>query len=88
MSDTWRAYFPDDAETPEDAVVLRPQVWREIYNAEDAAEIACKYDYGNRDGWERNGETFLIHIIAPDGSETCWSARHEPTIHHSVEEIA
>lgn len=88
MNEYWKAYFPDDGETPDGATVLRPPALRGIYTAEDAAEIACEYDYGNRDGWERNGETFLIHIIAPDGSETCWSARHEPMIHHSVEEIA
>ena len=89
MTDVWRAYYPEDGETADDARVIKPPVWRNLrfLDAEDAAEIACEYDYSNRDGWERTmGEVFGIVVIAPDGTETRWNAHHEATVTHNVEE--
>ena len=87
MTDGWKAYYPDGGETAEDARTVTPRVWRQIYDAEDAACIACEHDYAARDGWERTmGESFGIVVIAPDGAETRWNAVHEATVTHSVEE--
>ena len=49
MSDEWQAYFPDDGETRDEARTLRPEVWRKIHDASDAAEVACEHDYDSRD---------------------------------------
>lgn len=84
----WGAYFPDDGEGPADAKVLLPQTYgiTRIYDAEDAAKLACKMDYDDRGGWERGDHEFAIVIVAPDGTETRWQAVHERTITHTVRE--
>lgn len=84
---TWQAYWPDEGETADDAMTLREPIWKRIYDAEDAAKVACAYDFGSRDGWERAvGETFPIVIIDPDGTETRWNCCHEQSVTHSVRE--
>jgi hypothetical protein len=85
MTDVWKAYYPEDGECADDAHTLTPKTGRRILDAEDAAEIACEYDFDNRDGWERtHGDAFLIVIIDPKGISWRFSARHEPSINHSV----
>jgi hypothetical protein len=88
MTGTWRAYYPEDGETADDARVVEPRAWMpRIYDAEDAAKRACEIDYDERDGWERSQDVgFLIVVIAPDGTETRWTGRHEPSVEHVVEE--
>lgn len=88
MTNTWQAYYPDDGETADDARILTTH-WNRIriFCEEDAAQTACEYDYSNRDGWERTmEEPFSIVVIAPDGKETRWSGRHEPSVEHRVTE--
>lgn len=85
MTDVWKAYFPEDGECADDAMVVTSPGGCRILDAEDAAEIACKHDYDNRDGWERTkGDAFLIVIIDPKGITWRFSARHEPSIDHCV----
>ena len=89
MTGTWRAYYPEDGETADDAREVRLPAWslRKIYDAEDAASVACEMDYSERDGWERGmGESFPIVVIAPDGTETRWQGVHEATVQHLVDE--
>jgi hypothetical protein len=88
MTDAWRAYYPEDGETADDARVIEPRKWGpRIYDAEYAAQRACVFDFDERDGWERSQDVgFPIVVIAPDGTETRWIGRHEPSILHIVEE--
>lgn len=86
---TWRAYYPDEGESPDDAEPLpRGGHWRQAFDAESAAEIACEADYSERSGWERGDADFVIAIISPDGAETRWQARHEPSVEHYVNEVS
>lgn len=84
----WKAYFPGDGETAEDASVLFEWDWKPIRNAEHAADAACQLDYTGRDGWERtSGESFPIVVIDPQGKEYRFKGWHEPSIDHHVEEV-
>lgn len=88
MTDGWKAYYPDDGETSDDARRITPR-WdgQHIFGAEDAAYRACQIDFDERDGWERTqGEPFPIIVIAPDGTETRWSGYHEASVEHTVRE--
>ena len=78
----WSFYFPEDGETASDAVPIIGSV----FDAEDAAAEACRYDYGSRDGWERIESEFPIVVISPDGEETHFLGCHERTIQHTVRE--
>lgn len=80
----WRVYYPEDGETGDEAVEVRPYAWEKIFDAEHAAEIACRNDYDKRDGWERGQTEFPIVIIAPDDSETKWTCAHEPSVRHAA----
>ena len=89
MTHEWKAYFPEDGETADDAQTNAPRWdWQKRFlDAEDAAQRACEIDYAERDGWERSRDSsFRIVIIAPDGAETRWAGRHEPSIEHNVDE--
>lgn len=80
----WLAYYPGDGETADDAVELEDPLWDIVY-PEDAARVACEYDFAERAGWGRRPDTeFEIAIIAPDGSETRWCGHHELTVLHRV----
>lgn len=74
----WSFYFPEDGWTREDAV---PIIGR-TFDAEDAAEQACEYDFSSRDGWERGASEFDVIVISPDGEETIFVCWHEPTVEH------
>jgi hypothetical protein len=90
MTGIWRAYYPEDGETADDARVIAPRWdWQKRFlDAEDAARRACEIDYDERDGWERSRDSdFPIVVIAPDGTETHWTGRHEPSVEHVVEEV-
>lgn len=88
MTEGWKAYFPEEGEDAGDAMDLKIPEWKKNCDAEDAAKIACEYDFGNRDGWERSPSSeFTIVIIAPDGKETRFKAWHEPSIDHCVKEV-
>jgi len=79
----WKAYFPEDGETSDDAVTFDPPKWKPLIDAEDAAVFACEYDYGGRDGWERDmGQGFQVVVIAPNGAETLWNCWNEATVEH------
>lgn len=80
----WAYYFSDDGETAEDARVFPKATDHLFDDAEEAAQIACELDFNNHDGWERGDREFKITIIAPDGSETTFSAQHEPSVEHRV----
>jgi hypothetical protein len=79
----WKFYFPGEGESAEDATVIE----KSMFDAEDAAQCACEYDFDNCDGWERSrGSTFTIAVIAPDGTETLFDGSHEPSVDHVVRE--
>ena len=89
MPGDWKAYYPEDGETTDDARVITPRWdWQQGFlDDEDAAQRACEIDYDERDGWERGmDEPFPIVVIAPDGTETRWTGRHEPSVEHHVSE--
>lgn len=88
MIGVWKAYYPDDGYTADDPFVINPRRYGpRIYNASDAAQRACEIDYDEHDGWQRGaGSDFSIVVIAPDGTETRWRARHEPSIEHVVDQ--
>ncbi len=81
----WRYYFSGEGETAEDARVLTKLPYP-LDDAEEAAQFACERDYCERDGWERGDSEFEITIVAPDGEETTFKARHEPSVEHRVYE--
>ena len=84
----WKAYYPDDDETADDADNIKIYYWQKIYDEDCAAKYACEWDYSNRDGWERTGEaSFRIVIIDPEGTEHHFKAWHEPTIVYHAEKI-
>lgn len=84
----WKAYFPDDAETADDAHELAEWDFDPIRYVERAADAACQLDYHGRDGWERtHGESFPIVVIDPQGNEHRFKGWHEPSIEHHVEEV-
>jgi hypothetical protein len=93
MTDTWKAFFPEDGETVEDAWEVKakthPVTQRPMFmDAEDAAQRACEMDYDERDGWERNHDSsFLIVVISPLGTHHSFTGRHQPSIDHTVEEV-
>jgi hypothetical protein len=90
MMGQWKAYFPEDGETAEDAREIKPRYdWQSpFYDARHAARRACEFDYDERHGWDRSRDTrFLIVIIDPKGVHHSFNAWHEPTIDHLVEEI-
>jgi hypothetical protein len=93
MTDTWKAFFPEDGETVDDAWEIKakthPITQRPMFmDAEDAAQRACEMDYDERDGWERSRDTkFLIIIIDPKGVHHSFTGWHEPTVDHLVEEV-
>lgn len=80
----WRVYYPDDNETGDEAVEVKPYDWEKIHDAEHAAEIACRNDFERRDGWERGHAEFNIVIIDKDGVETKWVCAHEPSVRHAA----
>lgn len=83
----WKAYYPDDGETADDAGNIKVYDWQKIYDKEDAAKYACECDYSSRDGWERNESAFRIVVIDPEGNEHYFKGWHEPSVNHIVEEI-
>ena len=90
MSGTWKAFFPEDGETADDAwEVKRRWDWQSpFFNAEDVARRACEIDFDQRDGWNRNRDTrFLIIIIDPKGKHHSFNGWHEPSVDHLVEEV-
>jgi hypothetical protein len=89
MSDNnrvWKAYFPGDGETADDAREVSTSVRiPKIYDAEDAARIMCAFDYTDRDGWDRSDGAFRVIIIDPDGVEHGFDCWHEPSVEHYVQ---
>lgn len=79
----WRYYFPDEAETADDAREF-VGVRRRIDDADDAAQAACEKDYHEHDGWERGESEFEIAVISPAGDEFRFRAWHEPSVEHHV----
>lgn len=84
MSDykEWSFYFPEEGENKDDATVIIGKVW----DADDAAQMACEYDFSSRGGWERGQEEFDIVIINPDGEEFSFVGWHEPSVEHRAKE--
>lgn len=82
----WKYYFPDGGEGPDDARDFPKSA--QIWEAEDAARIACERDYSCHDGWERGEREFPIVVIAPDGTEHKFRGHHEPSVEHRVSEDA
>ncbi len=84
----WRVYCPDDGETSDDAVLVRPYVWDPIFDAEHAAQIACRNDFEDRGGHERGLDVeFVLVIIAPGGTETKWACVNKPSVIHRAREL-
>jgi hypothetical protein len=89
VTDIWKAFFPEDGETAEDAWGVKPNYdWNPPFiDARGAAKRACEMDYDERDGWERHrDDRFLIIIIDPKGVQHSFTGWHEPTVDHMVEE--
>lgn len=93
MSGTWKAFFPEDGETIDDAWEVKakthPVTQRPMFmDAEDAAQRACEIDYDERDGWERNHDSsFMIIVVSPLGTQHSFNGRHQPSVDHTVEEV-
>jgi hypothetical protein len=93
VADTWKAFFPEDGETVDDAWEIKakthPITQRPMFmDAEDAAQRACEMDYDERDGWERNrDDRFLIIVISPLGTHHTFTGWHEPAITHNVQGV-
>ena len=85
----WRYYLPDLEETAEDAQLVPLPHWvKAVHTAEDAAELAAKDEWNNRDGWEAGiGAGPTIAVIAPDGTETRFTTEREADICHYVSEV-
>jgi hypothetical protein len=80
----WKYFFPDDEEL-DDARDFPASLT--IYDAEDAAQEACRLDYDRHDGWQRRGNTaFPINIVSPDGTVFFFRGWHEATVEHFVAE--
>lgn len=80
----WKFYFPEGAETADDA---REVLLTGFVEAEDVARHACEYDFNQCDGWERGmGARFPIVVISPDGEQFRFKGHHEPSVDHFVEE--
>ncbi len=76
----WKAYFPEDGETLEDAEIIMS-----VRNADQAAEEAVEYDWSSRDGWERGDSAqngFTVIVVSPDGEEFHYTGFHEPDVRH------
>lgn len=81
----WKAYFPEDGESSSDAHEIEIYDFQRIVDAEDAAERACEYDWGNRDGWERGMDReFIIIVISPNGEHSAFKAWNETSVEHKV----
>lgn len=74
----WQFYLPDDGETASDAVPIIGKVW----DKDDAANMACEYDFTSRDGWKRGESEFQVVVIAPDGGQYAYTCWHEPSVEH------
>lgn len=79
--DEWSFFFPEEGETKDHAI---PIIGR-IFDADHAAREACSYDWSSRHGEERNGATFRITVVSPQGVAHEFSAWHQPTIEHRVQ---
>jgi hypothetical protein len=76
----WRAYFPDDGETIDDATTILG-----VRRACDAAREAVEYDFSSRDGWERQAaREFKVVVVSPDGQQFEFIGWHEPSVEHRV----
>jgi len=81
---TWKYFFPDDGEDVSDAREFPKFV--KIFDAKDAAQIACERDFDCHDGWERSDAEFGIAIVSPDGDVRKFRGYHEPSVEHRVAE--
>lgn len=81
----WKAYFPEDGESADDAHEIGIYDFQRVSDAEYAAELACEYDWDNRDGWERSmGSEFIIIVISPNGEHSAFKAWNEASVDHNV----
>jgi hypothetical protein len=81
----WKAYFPEDGESLSDAHEITVYDFQRVSDAEHAAELACEYDWGERDGWERSmGSEFIIIVISPNGEHSAFKAWNEASVDHNV----
>lgn len=70
MSNIWKVWWPEDGETEEDSSEIEHIDFGNIvtYDFETVAHKAAKYDYDERDGWERRLDSpFAIMVKAPSG---------------------
>ena len=82
MTNSWKAYYPDDGETLEDAHDL--PFCLDFF---DASHEAVEYDYGERDGWERSMESeFPFVIVSPSGEERRFKGWNEASVDHCCRE--
>lgn len=80
----WKYFFPDEGEEIDDARDF-PKT-ETIFDADDAAQVACERDYSEHDGWERGDRVFVIAVVSPDGDVHKFKAWHEPSVEHRVSE--
>lgn len=83
-SNGWKVHFPDDGETFSEAHDLPFCI-----DFFDASHKAVKYDFHERDGWERPMESeFTFVIVSPIGEERTFTGWNEASVDHCCREVA
>jgi len=78
----WKAYFPDEGGTADDAIIILG-----VLDADEAAEEAVEYDWSSQDGWERGESEFAVIVINHRGEEFQYRGYHEQTVQHRAEPV-
>ena len=73
----WRAYFPDEGGTADDAIIILG-----VLDAAEAAEEAVEYDWSSQDGWERGEGAFSVVVVNQNGEGFRYKGYHEQVIQH------
>ena len=89
MTEQWKYYIPDNAETVEDATPIRKLPGRKTayFGVSDWAELASE-QWWDDGGFECNiDDEQIAVIVAPDGTETRFRFIHEATVQHYARRV-